>query len=166
MRTAIIVTSLILLSCVPGSRVHISQLTHAKNYEVVMEEPTASMTEERTTRRFDILSSAVTFEERCQTAMRAAIELNKKFPCDLTSIVLIPATELKTSGIFYARADYATDHKGVLGISGVDPALPGWDWYVSGSERILTEKELSIAKLFFNHINDFPSGECYQQFIL
>ncbi|MTI29311.1 hypothetical protein, partial [Xanthovirga aplysinae] len=115
-------------------------------------------TKKRTVKRFTIVSNAQTFEELVHTAMLVAYEINHKYQFDLTSILLVPNKQLVRTQVYYTQVDYAADNKGTFGLPGVDPTIfKSGKWLVRSTEKTLTDKELSIASLWFENQSKFPS---------
>lgn len=140
-----------------------SYLTQAKPYTVVAEHELTMNDESRTGKIWFITSEAATTEEFAQTAIQAAFDLHKKNKkTDVLDIELIPYAGLEMSGMNYARVSYATDNKGYTGISGTDPNdIKRYTWFVQAADRPLTEKELTLARLWFANMKNFPAKQVY-----
>lgn len=137
-----------------------SKLVHAKEYKVIDELQT-NMLNKRRAKMFIIISEAISFDERGQTAMLAAHELSKSHHLDLCEVILVPAKGLERTSLQEARASYASDNKGLQGShSGVDPILfTKGKWMVWSSDQVLTDLELEVATLWHANRRAFPSKE-------
>ena len=105
--------------------------------------------------RWFIVSKAAataTFEERAQTAIRAAIDLQEKTGCDVAAVVLELSPKLVGTGHALALADYAPDGGGV---SGKDD----WRWRVEASDDRVEEVSVQIAELWYEHRSTFQTDE-------
>lgn len=155
MKQFFVIAIVFLCSCAA----RIPDFSQGRAYSVV-ETHTEPQSPDRVIRQYIIQSDAVSFEERCQTAMKAAYELSRKDKNDLTSVIMVPVPELKRSPVYYAMVLYASDGKGATGLNGSDPVTEiKWVWKVRGSDRILTDQELAVLKLYFTHMKDFPSTD-------
>lgn len=95
---------------------------HAKVYEIISNEDSSFPGRKRL--GISILSEAASFEERAQTAMKAAIDYQKITKADLVSVRLEPSKAMDGKGSPLAVADYAPDGKGISG----DTSMSGNDW--------------------------------------
>lgn len=128
-------------------------LNHAKPYLVIGEGNLVNDNPNRSVALWYITSEeASSFEERAQTAIRAAIDLYSLYENTFTSVLLIPQDGIE---IAYAQASFAIDGKGASGMTGSVPAESGY-WKIRATDRTLTEQELAIAELWFAKQQDFP----------
>ncbi len=95
------------------------------------------------------------YEEFVGTVMQAAIDLYALHGKDHTSVLLLPGPGIQ---VFVAQAGFSADGRGAEGMCGSAPARPAW-WVVQAADRPMTERELAIARLWFDHMVDFPPGE-------
>jgi hypothetical protein len=101
---------------------------------------------------FIVALGATGFEERAQTAMKAALDLSGEYGLDDTEVLLLPDEKLPERGTQYARAVYRNDKA----------RLDGHDtWEVTSSDDVLTEKELAIARLWYENADRFNTKEGY-----
>lgn len=92
------------------------------------------------------------FEARAQTAMKAALELSAAYGLEETEVMLVSDEKLLERGQHYARAVY---RKGKA-MRDVDDT-----WAVTSSDEVLTEKELAIARLWYENADRFETKEGY-----
>ncbi len=136
----------------------VTELSHAKTYQVLGEGNIANEEADRTVGLWFIVpEDAASFEEYAQTAIQAVRDLYYLYERDFTSVLLIPNENLEYA-LYYAQANYAADGKGALGMTGSTPANEGY-WKVRATDQPLTEQELAIAELWFEKIPDFPSKD-------
>lgn len=101
---------------------------------------------------FIVAPGATGFEERAQTAMKAALDLGEQYGLDDTEVLLLSDEKLLERGTQYARAVYRKDKA----------RLTGQDtWTVSSSDDVLTEKELAVARLWYENADRFNTKEGY-----
>lgn len=138
-----------------------SQLPEAKPYTIVGSHDIALNIEKRTAKMWFITSEANTFEEFAQTSILAAYEIHKENKkIDLVEVLLLPGEEFVASGLYYTQANYASDKKGALGLSGVDlSAVTFSKWFIRAADKPMTEKELTISKLWVTNQRNFPSTD-------
>lgn len=126
-------------------------VSKAAPYRVLGEKTWSLMNAERGT-VFISSPGAVGFEERAHTVMKAALDLSEQYKLDDTEVMLASDERLLERGTQYARAVY---RKGKA-------KLPGQDaWTVTSSDDVLTEKELAIAKLWYENSDRFENKEGY-----
>jgi hypothetical protein len=92
------------------------------------------------------------FEARAQTAMKAALELSAAYGLEDTEVMLVSDERLLERGQHYARAVY---RRGKAMRDSDDT------WAVTSSDEVLTEKELAIAKLWYENADRFETKEGY-----
>lgn len=135
-----------------------SKLVHAKDYEIVAEQNIKLGAKKRTAKEFCIISDANTYDEFAQTSILAAYELSKKHKLDLTTIRLVPSKEIVRTNYYYASVQYASDSKGLSGLSGVDKKLfTQGKWFARASQVPLSEDELLMVSLWVKYQKQFPS---------
>jgi Domain of unknown function (DUF4875) len=134
-----------------ASKPQLSDVSKASPYKVLGQKTWSFMSAERGT-VFISSPGAVDFEGRAQTVMKAALDLSEQYRLDDTEVLLVPDEKLLERGTQYARAVYRKDKA----------RLPDQDtWTVTSSDDVLTEKELAIARLWFENADRFETKEGY-----
>ena len=121
------------------------KLTQTRPYEVFQEEDFSFPGRTRYTWR--ITSLASTFEERAHTAMKAALDLQRKTGCQVANVWMEINPKLSGAGYVLSQSTYAPDGRGN---SGTD----NWTWQVRSSNT--TPDPISIKAgelLVFYHRN-------------
>lgn len=130
------------------------QLNEAKDYKI-MRKVDASIGRNRYV--LNISSpDAKTFEERAQTALKAAIEVQEQTGANVVAARLFiyelnEATPLEVMPLAVARAEYSGDGKDWSG-SG---KLRNGNWEVRASSLQITEQQLAIAKIWEDNDQNF-----------
>lgn len=126
-------------------------VSRAVPYKVLGKKTWSFMNAERGT-VFIVAPGATEFEERAQTAMKAALDLGGQYGLDDTEVLLLSDEKLLERGTQYARAVYRNDKA----------KLPGqYTWTVTSSDDVLTEKELAVARLWYENAERFNTKEGY-----
>ena len=126
-------------------------VSKAAPYRVLGKKTWSFMNAERGT-VFIAAPGATGFEERAQTAMKAVLDLGEQYGLDDTEVLLLSDEKLLERGTQYARAVYRNDKA----------RLPGQDtWNVTSSDDVLTEKELAVARLWYENADRFNTKEGY-----
>ncbi len=99
-----------------------------------------------------IVSDAKTKEERAQTVIKAAIELQEESGADVVNIMLEPDSDLVKLGYTLAIADFAPDKCGYSGNK-------GWEWRVESSVDQFSEDDIIIARIWRNNKEKFRSAD-------
>lgn len=94
---------------------------------------------------------AKSFEERAQTAIKAAIDLQKKSNADMVSIWLEISPSIAGSGNQFAVARYAPDGAGISGVKKVD----NWTWEVEATGDIPDQQSVTMAELWYHNRPSF-----------
>lgn len=99
---------------------------------------------------------ANSFEERAQTAMKAAMDLHKQRNCHVANILLEISEKLKGKGFPLAMVDYAPDGYGYTGKTGNDR----WIWRVEASGDALDPQKIKFREVWNNNKEQFrnPDG--------
>lgn len=151
---AVVVFGLIPFGCSSSqeeAKAHLPDVSKAAPYRVLGEKTWSLMDAERGT-VFISSPGAVGFEERAHTVMKAALDLSEQYGLDDTEVLLASDERLLERGTQYARAVYRKDKA----------KLPGQDtWTVTSSDDVLSEKELAIAKLWYENSDRFETKEGY-----
>jgi hypothetical protein len=111
-------------------------ISKAKPYQVISTYDFSHSARKRL--EWGITSSATTFEERAQTAMQAAIDLQNKTKADVVHISLEEDLAISNNGYQLAIAVYSPDGRGYGGESGKI-------WQVEASDATLTEREVQVV---------------------
>ncbi|MBN2238403.1 MAG: hypothetical protein JW712_01410 [Dehalococcoidales bacterium] len=129
-------------------------LNLAQPYRITGESSLAIEGKERSAGRWLITSgTAVSFEERSQTVIRAVLDLYDLFRRDYTSVTLVAGEDLE--GLDYASASFAADGLGPEGMTGSAPANHFY-WKVRATDYIYSELELETARLWSENMHRFP----------
>ncbi|WP_316347666.1 DUF4875 domain-containing protein [Desulfuromonas acetoxidans] len=126
-------------------------LSKAKSYAIIEKEDFSFPGRNRL--GWVITSPARTFEERAQTAIKAAITLQKELKADIASVRIEPDPELSGLGYPLAIANYSPDNGGYSGDQ-------GWTWRVEASRNQISPQQIAIAKMWKNNRESFlkPDG--------
>ena len=98
-----------------------------------------------------ISPEAKSFEERAQTAIKAAIDLQKKSNADMVSIWLEINPILAGTSNQFAVVRYAPDGAGFSGIKKVD----NWIWEVEATGDIPDQQAVTMAELWYQNRPSF-----------
>lgn len=90
------------------------------------------------------------FHVRAHTAIKAAIELQRKYKCDVAFVILEINKSLSGKGYSIARASFAPDNGGT---SGKD----GWTWEVYSSKTPVRNDELLVLNKWYEFRSKFQS---------
>ena len=88
---------------------------------------------------------AVTFEQRAQTALKAAADIREARNADVVTVFLLISPALK--GFPLAIADYAPDSLGWTG----DRPLRNGTWEAEATNEVFSETMIKIAELWYQH---------------
>jgi hypothetical protein len=130
---------------------NLPDISKAQPYTVISSKDT-SIRASRKRRHIQITSTAISREERAQTAMKAAIDSQQELGLDMVEVWLEPDASLMGLGYQYAIARYAPDGRGF------NPPQQ-WKWEVEASEQIVRPQALTIAKLWFQNRDSFQTKD-------
>jgi len=88
-----------------------------------------------------VAPDALTFEQRAQTAMKAAKELQESTNGYVITVFLVPSPDLVGMGINLAIARYAVDGRGYSGDQ-------NWQWEVQATDEPVDAQQLRITELW------------------
>ncbi|MFC1946387.1 hypothetical protein ACFLXY_00550 [Chloroflexota bacterium] len=100
--------------------------------------------------------TALGFEERAQTVIKAVIDLYARYKRDHTSVTLIAGEDLEH--LDYASAKFSSDGLGPEGMTGSAPANHGY-WKVRATDYMYSEIEMEIARLWWENMDRFPQTD-------
>ncbi|MGB3493448.1 MAG: DUF4875 domain-containing protein [Elainellaceae cyanobacterium] len=100
-----------------------------------------------------VAPEALTFEQRAQTVMKAAQELQDSENAHVVTVFLVPSPKLVGMGLPLAIARYAPDSGGYSGDQ-------GWQWEVQATDQPVDEQRLRITELWEEKKSSFliPDG--------
>lgn len=100
-----------------------------------------------------VAPEALTVEQRAQTAMKAAKELQESTKAYVVTVFLVPSPNLVGMGINLAIARYAVDGRGYSGDQ-------NWQWEVQATDKPVDEQQLRITELWEEKQSSFliPDG--------
>lgn len=100
-----------------------------------------------------VAPEALTFEQRAQTVMKAAKELQESTNGYVITVFLVPSPDLVGMGINLAIARYAVDSRGYSGDQ-------NWQWEVQATDESVDEQQLRITELWEEKRSSFliPDG--------
>lgn len=100
-----------------------------------------------------VAPEALTFEQRAQTAMKAAQDFQVSDNAHVSTVFLVPSPKLVGMGLNLAIARYAPDGGGYSGDQ-------GWRWEVQATDQPLDEQRLRITELWEEKQSSFliPDG--------
>ncbi|MBN2239100.1 MAG: hypothetical protein JW712_04950 [Dehalococcoidales bacterium] len=132
-------------------------LEFAQPYRIIGERGLGIGDFDRSVGRWLITSEiAVSFEERAQTAAKAAIDLYSRYGRDFTSVALIAGEDLEH--LEYASASFSADCMGAEGMTGSAPAKYFY-WKVRATDYIYSETEKEISRLWWENMDRFPQTD-------
>jgi hypothetical protein len=141
---------LILFGCNGTNEPRLPDISKAKAYQVISNNDFSFPGRKRLEQA--IVSSASTFEERAQTAMQAAIDLQKKTKADVVSIWLEISPGLAGGGHQLATARYAPDGGGFSGDQ-------DWKWEVEAAEQAPDPLSVKVGELWYQKRKAFAGQD-------
>ncbi|WP_422134970.1 DUF4875 domain-containing protein [Endozoicomonas sp. ALD040] len=93
-------------------------------------------------------SEVTTHEEFAQTAIRAALNVQRSKNADVVWVYLEPSEAVAGYGLAYAIANYSPD-------GGGNDGSQGWTWEVSAAEKLIPEIELMVVEEWREHRGKF-----------
>lgn len=146
---AVIAGILVLFWLIPGSS-NLPSLEQAKPYQLIDSKDFSFAGRKRI--EAVIVSSANSKDERAQTAMKAAIELQQKTDADVTAILLEMDKHSIRQGNALALANYAPDNGGLSGDQ-------NWTWEVEASDQPLAKLAINVITLWETSKNSFRKSD-------
>lgn len=120
-----------------------SDVSQAVEYTVVKTEDVSFAGRTRVN-RYVVAAHANTREQRAQTAIKAAMDLQHETLAQVSSVVVELSAWLAGHGHPVATADYAIDGRGMSGDQ-------SWTWRVSASDEPVTPDRLRVAETYYQY---------------
>lgn len=100
-----------------------------------------------------VAPTALTLEQRAQTALKAAVDLQKRTSADAVNVFLEISPGLAGLGFLLAKAQYAPDFRGWTG----DRAYRNGSWEASATDEAIPETAIKIVELWGQHESKFQT---------
>ena len=126
----------------------------ASMYETISVNDTSFGARKRLSARI-VAPTAVTHEQRAQTALKAAVDLQKQRRVDAVGVFLEISPGLAGIGYVLAIADYAPDGGGW---SGSTPFRNGI-WEAAATDHVVPDTVIKMAELWFQHEKKFQVND-------
>ena len=122
-------------------------------YELISVNDTSFAARKRLSARI-VAPTAVTHEQRAQTALKAAVDLQKERRVDAVGVFLEISSRLAGQGFVLAIASYAPDRRGWGG----EP-LRHETWEAQATGHVVPQNVIKIAELWFQHRDRFQMDD-------
>lgn len=125
----------------------------AKPYEIISEKDTSFANRPRA-QIFVVAPDAANLQQRVDTAKLAATDFSSKTGAKVVSVFLMPFSEAKGTGFYFARANYYSDGCGNSGTQCDDKI-----WEIKSTDQQLSDEQLKIAKKYYSNADFYSSSK-------